>query len=79
MAKEKYRISKVSSKVESDDFWYEPDYWTVGYYITLSNVNNPFDYFTQYVPKEAYSKEEFAVGREIEMEADRDALRKRNS
>lgn len=66
--KEKYRISKVSAETVSDDFWYEPDYWTVGYNVTLSNVNNPFDYFTKYVPKEAYTKEEFAVGRIIELE-----------
>ena len=70
--KEKFRISKVTADTVSDDFWYEPYYLTLGYYVTLNNVNNPFDYFTKYVPKEAYSKEEFAVGRIIELEVDDD-------
>ena len=72
--KEKYRISKVTADSVSDDFWYDPDYWTEGYYVTLNNVNNSFDYFTQYVPIEAFSKGEFAIGRIIELEEDDDEL-----
>lgn len=62
-----YRISKITSVKLSRYNGIDCDYWTKGYDITLTNVKNPFDYFIQYIPKEAYSEEEFKVGRELEL------------
>lgn len=66
MSKVKYRISKITE--ESDWNTLDISYSVYGYHITLTNVENPFDYFTQYVPSEAYTEEEFAIGRIIELE-----------
>lgn len=70
MAKVKYRISKITEEGE----WNTPaiSYTAYGYHITLTNVENPFDYFIEYVPREAYTEEEFDVGRIIELEEDDD-------
>lgn len=68
MAKVKCRISKITE--EGDWNSLDRSYTVYGYHITLNNVENPFDYFTQYVPKEAFTEEEFAVGRVIELEDD---------
>ena len=62
-----YVISKVTS-VDKEKFdGMNLDSWTVGYNVTLTNVKNPFDYFLQYVPKDAFSEDQFKVGRVIEL------------
>lgn len=66
MTKVKYRISKITE--EGDWNTLDISYSIYGYHVTLTNVENPFDYFTQYVPSEAYTEEEFAIGRVIELE-----------
>ena len=66
MAKVKYRISKITE--EGD--WNTPaiSYTVYGYHVTLTNVENPFGYLMEYVPREACTEEEFALGRVIELE-----------
>ena len=68
--KKEYRISKITEKYRETYNGIDVDFDTLGYDITLTNVNNPFDYFSQYVPLKAYSKEEFPIGRVIELEDD---------
>ena len=67
MTKE-YRISKVTEKWSESYNGIDYDYDTIGYYVTLTNVSNPFDYFSQYVPEQAFSESEFEIGRIIELE-----------
>lgn len=66
MAKVKYRISKITE--EGDWNTHAISYTVYGYHVTLTNVENPFDYLMEYVPSEAYTEEEFALGRVIELE-----------
>ena len=70
MAKVKYRISKITE--EGDWNTLDISYTVYGYHITLTNVDNPFDFLVEYVPREAYTEEEFAVGRIVELEDDDD-------
>ena len=65
---EEYKISKVTNK---NKVWYngiDEDWEVIGYDITLTNVKNPFDFFIQFIPVEAYTDEEFKIGRIIELE-----------
>lgn len=68
MAKEEYRISKVTVSDYTVYNGIDVDFITDGYIITLTNIKNPFDYFTQKIPEEAYTREEFEIGRIIELE-----------
>lgn len=68
MAKVKYRISKITEEGKWNNI--DISYIVYGYHVTITNVENPFDYFTQYVPKESFTEKEFAIGREIELEDD---------
>lgn len=63
----KYEISNVTPYKKTMYNGIGEDYWNDGYNITLTNVKNPFDYFIQYVPELAYSKEQFKIGRVIEL------------
>lgn len=62
-----YVISKVTSVDKKHYNGIYEDSWNIGYNVTLTNVKNPFDYFLQYVPKDAFSEDQFKVGRVIEL------------
>lgn len=62
-----YIISKVTSVDKKEYNGIYEDSWNIGYNVTLTNVKNPFDYFLQYVPKGAFSEDQFKVGRVIEL------------
>lgn len=62
-----YIISKVTSVDKKQYNGIYEDSWNIGYNVTLTNVKNPFDYFLQYVPKDAFSEDQFKVGRVIEL------------
>ena len=68
MAKVKYRISKITEEGKWNNI--DISYIVYGYHVTITNVENPFDYFTVYVPREAYTVSEFAMGRIVELEDD---------
>ena len=72
MSKVKYKISKIKQEEKyRTSNGYDYDSKVVGFYVTVTNVTNPFDYFTQYIPTEAFSETEFALGRIIELEEER--------
>lgn len=64
----KYRISKIQQELEMTDWNGFDGKYDTFYKITLVDVNNPFITDTKNIPSPQFSKAEYYVGREIQME-----------
>lgn len=63
-----YRISKIQQELEMTDWNGFDGKYDIYYKITLVDVNNPFITSTKNIPSSQFSKAEYYVGREIQME-----------